>query len=211
MLLIGITGVSDTGKTRLINQLITELNKRGYRVGCIKHCPRGFKFDLPDKDSFKFRKSGARGVVLSSPNEIGLIKISTDENKLEDLAINHLSDCDFVLIEGYKRAKAVKKIELLRIGISEKPRIKDSVAIISNFSIKTEKPTFHPDDIKNIVNFLEKLSKGRDKITRLKINEKIIPLNSFVKNALTNILLGFLSTLKIDEDRIYKVDIRLEA
>jgi molybdopterin-guanine dinucleotide biosynthesis protein B len=45
MNIFGIVGHSESGKTRLISQLIPELKQQRYTVAVIKHCPHGFELD----------------------------------------------------------------------------------------------------------------------------------------------------------------------
>ncbi len=211
MLVLSITGASDTGKTRLITSLIKELTKRGYRVGCIKHCPEGFELDHPGKDSHRFRKEGAWGVVVYSPGQIGVIKTTDEQVQPGDLAIDHLSGCDFVLAEGFKNAKKIRKFELLRKGIDEESKTEDAVAIISDFELNTDKPVLHPDEPGRIVDFLEILTKEENGVVRLQINDKNIPLNPFLKTTLKNTILGLVSSLKKKEGVTKRIDIKLEV
>jgi len=211
MLILSVIGVSDTGKTRLITLLIKELTKRGYRVGCIKHCPRGFELDHPGKDSYRFRKEGACGVTVYSSNQIGIIKTIDEETHLDSLVIDYLMECDFVFAEGFKDEAGTKKIELIRKGVSEKAEIEDTVAIISDFELNISKPVFHPDEPEKIADFLEALTEKENKLVRLQINNKTIPLNPFVRTVLKNTILGFVSSLKKKEELIKRIDIKLEV
>jgi molybdopterin-guanine dinucleotide biosynthesis protein B len=45
MNIFAIVGHSESGKTRLISQLIPDLKGRGYTVAVIKHCPHGFELE----------------------------------------------------------------------------------------------------------------------------------------------------------------------
>lgn len=211
MLIVGITGFSDIGKTQLISSLVSILNKRGYKVGCIKHCPKGFEIDNPEKDSYKFKECGARGVILWGQDEIALLHIPTGEDSIEEVAVRYLTGCDFVLVEGFKNAKGINKIELIKKGKSQKPQVKESIALISDIPLKTGKKVFHPNDLDGITDLLEKLFKDREKYIKLKVNDREISLNSFVRKALKNTLLGFISALRRDEDKIKKIDISMEV
>ena len=57
--IISIVGNSNSGKTTLIEKLIPELKKRGYRVGVIKHAHHGFNIDKKGKDSWRHKVEGA--------------------------------------------------------------------------------------------------------------------------------------------------------
>ena len=55
--IVGITGVSGSGKTRLMVRLIPIFTKQGYRVATIKHAHHNFEIDKPGKDSFRHREA----------------------------------------------------------------------------------------------------------------------------------------------------------
>ena len=54
---IGFVAYSGTGKTTLIEQLITCFTERGINVAVIKHTHHHFDIDQPGKDSYRDRKS----------------------------------------------------------------------------------------------------------------------------------------------------------
>ena len=211
MLIISFVGDSETGKTTIITQLAEEFSKKGYKVGCIKHCPRGFDLDHPDKDSYQFTKAGAYGVILHSPNRIGLIKTVSEPVILIDLAIDHFMDADFILAEGFKESEGIKKIELLRKGVSEKPKLDDALAIFCNFDIKTKKLVLHPDDLKGIADFLIELKEKEEEIIKVKVNDENLSLNSFTKGIIKSAILGLLAPLKRKDKIIKRIDIKMEV
>ena len=67
--IVSIVGRSNTGKTTLIEKLIPELRRRGYRVATIKHNIHGFDIDHEGKDSWRHKKAGARLTVIASPQQ----------------------------------------------------------------------------------------------------------------------------------------------
>ena len=72
--MISIVGYADSGKTTLIEKLVPELKKRGYRVGTIKHAVHEPSLDTQGKDSWRHFNAGADTVVVSSLEKIALIK-----------------------------------------------------------------------------------------------------------------------------------------
>jgi len=72
--IVCIVGKSESGKTTLIEKLIPELKKRGYRIGSIKHICQAFDIDKRGKDSRRHRKAGADIVVIASTDNIAIIK-----------------------------------------------------------------------------------------------------------------------------------------
>jgi len=50
---ISVVAKSGTGKTTLLEKLIAELKRRGYRVGAMKHDAHQFDIDREGKDSWR--------------------------------------------------------------------------------------------------------------------------------------------------------------
>src|SRR4030081_4105043 len=66
MKVIGLAGWSGAGKTTLLARVIPLLLARGLRVSVIKHAHHEFDVDVPGKDSWVHRQSGAAEVLVSS-------------------------------------------------------------------------------------------------------------------------------------------------
>lgn len=114
MNIYGVTGWKNTGKTTLMERLVTEFVARGLRVSTVKHAHHDTEIDHEGRDSYRHRIAGAREVVLSSPRRWAIMHELRDapEPHLADL-LTRLSPVDLVLIEGYKRAPH-PKIEAYR-------------------------------------------------------------------------------------------------
>src|SRR5712672_3724581 len=59
MKVIGLAGWSGAGKTTLLAGVIPHLLAKGLRVSVIKHAHHAFDVDVPGKDSWIHRQSGA--------------------------------------------------------------------------------------------------------------------------------------------------------
>lgn len=114
MRVYGITGWKDSGKTGLMERLVTDITGRGFSVSTVKHAHHVTEIDQPGRDSYRHREAGAREVLVASPVRWALIhELRGDaEWPLEGL-LERLSPVDLVLIEGYKRAPH-PKIEVHR-------------------------------------------------------------------------------------------------
>lgn len=114
MKVVGFCGYSGAGKTTLVEQLTRWLAQAGHRVSVIKHAHHDFDIDHEGKDSWRHRKAGAFEVVIASNRRFAKLREYETEAEptLHDL-IAELSDCDWVLVEGFKHA-AVPKIEVWR-------------------------------------------------------------------------------------------------
>jgi molybdopterin-guanine dinucleotide biosynthesis protein B len=114
MNVIGFSGYSGAGKTTLIERLIAPLKAAGRRVSVVKHAHHAFDIDHEGKDSWRHRRAGAFEVVVASDRR--LAKIREYESPTEPTAhtlIAELGPCDWVLVEGFRRA-ALPKIEVWR-------------------------------------------------------------------------------------------------
>ncbi|MCP4539795.1 MAG: molybdopterin-guanine dinucleotide biosynthesis protein B [Chloroflexi bacterium] len=110
--IVSIIGKSDSGKTTLLEGLIGELKRRGYRVGTIKHDAHSFEVDHPGTDTWRHAQAGSDHVVISSPQRVASIRRVEQEQRLDELA-TRMTDVDIILTEGYRRGNA-PKIEVSR-------------------------------------------------------------------------------------------------
>jgi len=156
--ILSIIGKSDSGKTTLILKLLPELKTRGKRIGVAKHCPCGFDLDIEGKDSWRFTQAGSEGTFLSSDEGIALLRPRESLSNIKERLQNYFSDFDLVLMEGYNNEPGIKKIQIIRSQIGGTALSADEIiAYISDMSIATDKPVYHPDDIPGIVSFIEAL------------------------------------------------------
>jgi molybdopterin-guanine dinucleotide biosynthesis protein B/molybdopterin-guanine dinucleotide biosynthesis protein len=106
---------SGTGKTTLLEQVITVLKGRGWRVGVIKHDAHKFDIDHPGKDSYRFTAAGADTMLISSPEKLATVKQHAQSPPIEELIATYFADVDIVLTEGFKKS-GLPKIEVHRAG-----------------------------------------------------------------------------------------------
>jgi molybdopterin-guanine dinucleotide biosynthesis protein B len=150
MKVIGLAGWSGAGKTTLLTRLIPYFIAKGLRVSVIKHAHHEFDVDVPGKDSWVHRQSGAAEVLVSSTRRWALMHElrGADEPKLPEL-LAKLARVDLVLIEGFKR-EPHRKIEVHRAANRKPALYPDDPAIVgiaSDSSLETELPVAHLDDI----------------------------------------------------------------
>lgn len=101
---IAVVGSKNSGKTTVIETLIEELTKRGYKVAAVKHIPeKDFTIDAEGKDTWRFAKAGAKTVMGIAPMEISTIeKADTSSLSLKDIVKRCLGN-DIVIIEGFRK------------------------------------------------------------------------------------------------------------
>ncbi len=110
--IITIVGKSNSGKTTLIEKLISGLTGRGYRVGSVKHTHEGFDMDKTGSDSWRHKQAGALATLVIAPYRVVLIKDDDEAIYLEQMN-RYLGDMDIILAEGFKSAD-LAKIEIFR-------------------------------------------------------------------------------------------------
>ena len=94
---------SGTGKTTIIEQLITSLKQAGLRVAAVKHDAHEFEIDREGKDSWRFSHAGADVTVILSRQKTALIEQRS--LSLSD-ALSMIHDVDIILAEGYNDVSA---------------------------------------------------------------------------------------------------------
>jgi len=156
--IISIVGRSNTGKTTLIEKLIPELSRRGYRVATIKHAPSGFEIDHEGKDSWRHKRAGAFKTVLVSSTELVVMEAFEREYNVEELIDLYIKNADVVLMEGHKK-NPYPKIEVLRKDIEPVTLdVKDSllIAFVGDKHMDTDIPHFRTDEVQRLTDLIEK-------------------------------------------------------
>jgi molybdopterin-guanine dinucleotide biosynthesis adapter protein len=198
--IVSIVGKSDSGKTTLIEKLVPELVRRGYRVATVKHDVHGFDVDREGKDSWRHKKSGAHTVVISSPTKLAVIRDVDHDAELAEIRDRYIRDVDIVLSEGFKRNNQ-PKIEVSRKEMHSEllcTREDQLLAVASNQAFNIGVPCFDINDASGLVTLIEeKILKGRRKAkVFLRVNGTDIPLSSFVQNSIQGTVRGMVSSLK---------------
>ncbi|MBU5613866.1 molybdopterin-guanine dinucleotide biosynthesis protein B [Geomonas azotofigens] len=160
---VSIVAKSGTGKTTLLEKLIAELKRRGYRVGAVKHDAHEFDIDRPGKDSWRLTQAGADTMLVSSAAKVAMVRQNPAcrEPSLQDLVASYCHDLDIVLTEGFKKS-GFPKIEvhrkersaaLLCRGEEHDPTL---IAVASDQPWALDVPVFDIDDAGGICSFLER-------------------------------------------------------
>ncbi|WP_179378971.1 molybdopterin-guanine dinucleotide biosynthesis protein B [Jannaschia marina] len=101
MILMGIIGHKNAGKTTLTAALVRELTGRGLTVSTLKRTHHAIDLDRPGTDTFAHRQAGAAQVILATDRRLALMEEVSDPT-IEHL-LSRLAPCDVVLAEGWKR------------------------------------------------------------------------------------------------------------
>ncbi|WGS22215.1 MULTISPECIES: molybdopterin-guanine dinucleotide biosynthesis protein B [unclassified Bradyrhizobium] len=157
MKVIGLAGWSGAGKTTLLSRVIPYLLGRGLRVSVIKHAHHEFDVDVPGKDSWVHRQSGATEVLVSSTRRWALMHElrGASEPRLPEL-LAKMARVDLVVVEGFKR-EPINKIEVHRAANGKPllfPHDASVVGIASDVAVETTLPVAHLDDIEEVAELM---------------------------------------------------------
>jgi molybdopterin-guanine dinucleotide biosynthesis protein B len=104
---VAVVGGKHSGKTTVIQNLISELKKRGYRVGTIKEMVRIPTLDTPATETDRYTEAGAE-IVVAVPRDETVIFIKKRLSLKEILP--YLRGLDYILLEGFESEKILPKI-----------------------------------------------------------------------------------------------------
>ncbi|OHC63404.1 MAG: molybdopterin-guanine dinucleotide biosynthesis protein B [Rhodocyclales bacterium RIFCSPLOWO2_02_FULL_63_24] len=138
MKIFGLAGYSGAGKTTLLESLIPRLTTAGLRVSLIKHAHHRFDIDQPGKDSYRLREAGCSEVLLVSDHRWVLMhELRGAPEPSFDEQIARFSECDLVLVEGFKQTP-IPKLEVHRPSVG-KPLIAGS-GVETIVAVATDEP-----------------------------------------------------------------------
>ena len=128
---LGVVGWSGSGKTQLLEVLVTQLAACGVRVNVIKHSHHDIVLEPPHKDSARLRMAGAGQVMIASPYRVAVIselRGAPEPTLAEQLAA--MAPADITLVEGYKW-EPVPKLEVYRPALGQPPLYGTDVHIVA--------------------------------------------------------------------------------
>lgn len=143
---VSVVGKSDVGKTTMLEKLIQEGKRRGWRIATVKHDVHGFDMDKPGKDTWRHAQAGADMVVISSPHKIALLETVDEDKPLEDV-LGRIRGFDLIFTEGYRRADKAK-IEVCRSAMDRELLCEphELLAIASDIQFNNGVPCYDLDD-----------------------------------------------------------------
>jgi molybdopterin-guanine dinucleotide biosynthesis protein MobB len=154
---VSVVGKSNSGKTTLVEKMIGELVRRGYRVATIKHNRHGFEIDHEGKDSWRHKQAGARTTVIASPHRVAVVEDVWEDFDIGELVDRYIREADIVLSEGFKK-NPFPKIEVNRREMKQDLlcSIEDNLfAIASDRALMAGVPCLDINDISGLVDIIE--------------------------------------------------------
>jgi len=108
---VAVVGFKAAGKTRVVEALVSELTRRGYRVGTLKHTADDQPFDKAGTDTWRHAEAGAvSSAILSDKRTAIFLKRAMNLQRAADA----LGEVDFIVMEGFKTLDVAPRILVLR-------------------------------------------------------------------------------------------------
>lgn len=155
--IVSVVGRSGAGRTTLLEKLIPELKRRGYRVATVKHHAHpGFEVDQPGKDTWRHAQAGSAQVVIADPERVAAIRYVDHPLTLDEIAGTLIHEVDIILTEGYRHG-GKPKIEVVRAAQSTGPicEPEELLAVATDVTLTLEVPQFDLDDAVGLVDLIE--------------------------------------------------------
>lgn len=149
-----VGGKSNSGKTTLLEKIIREAKRRGWRVATLKHDVHGFEMDQPGKDTWRHAQAGADVVAISSPRKIAILESVSEDQPLDEV-IARIHGVDVIFTEGYKHGNK-PKIEVYRSAVHQElfSKPEELIAIASDILFDNGIPCFGLDDAQGICDLI---------------------------------------------------------
>lgn len=210
--IVSFIGWHNSGKTTVAAAVVSYLKEQGYTVGVIKSSSAsGIEFDNPDTDTYKHKTAGADCVMFVGPDQM-VLQTKRSELSLQTLAHRYFPHVDIVIGEGFKHARQIPKIEVVR---EEEKRLKNEVsgiiAVVTDCDIAGDY-VFRADEREEVGMFIEKrflaeMKREKEK-TALLVNGQKIPINRFIQEALAGSVTGLVASLKLKEN-VTDIELRI--
>lgn len=148
-------GRSNSGKTTLIERLIPELTRSGYRIATIKHAGHGFDLDTQGKDSWRHKRAGADTVIVLSKGSLAMFADVPEELPVEEVRDRFLNgNIDLIIAEGWK-SEEFPKVLIVREQLEEVNVSLDGLlAVASEKKMECPAPWFDRDDVAGLAKLI---------------------------------------------------------
>jgi molybdopterin-guanine dinucleotide biosynthesis protein B len=224
-MILGVYGISNTGKTTLVEKLTGALVERDYRVGTIKHIHiENFSMDTEGKDTWRHSRAGAEIVVGHSKDETAIILNKNLALGEVVSLIEKVADTDIVIAEGLSDASSPKICIGGSVDIEERSntvlRYEDNFDEVLNYAmegIETQRVLRRLpgldcgkcgfDTCIELAGSVRKKERSytdchyySERMVVLRVNGHDIPMGKFARDIMAGAVFGMVSSLKGVED-----------
>ena len=160
MNIFGIVGWKNSGKTGLMERLVSDMTARGLKVSTIKHAHHSFDVDHVGRDSYRHRFAGASEVMLASNKRWALMhELRSELEPTFNELLAKMLPVDLILVEGFKKERHAK-LECYREEVCDPLLINsdDTICVLaSDIQIQdVSVPVFDLNDTLSISDFILK-------------------------------------------------------
>ena len=158
MILCGIIGWKNSGKTFFTQKLISYFTTLKFNVASIKHAHHNFDIDKPGTDSFLHRQAGSKQVIVSSSKRWAkIIELNQSNEKTLYELVEEFHNPDIIIVEGFKNENH-PKMEIISDNSDHSnylfPHLSNIIGIVSDFKIDTSIMQFKKNEINIIANHI---------------------------------------------------------
>lgn len=194
--------------------MVSELRRRKYKIGAVKHTSHSFEIDKPGKDSYRLKECGSSIGGIFSNDKIMIVKDLEEGEGIVKLVFEYFYDMDLGLIEGYREYK-LPKILILASDEVEKEisnfNRDEIIAVIGTGKINTDLNYFGRYEIKRVADFIEKnyikIYKEKEAVD-LFVNGDQVILKDYLEKLVGNVIVGIVKSLKGGEKDIESIEIK---
>jgi molybdopterin-guanine dinucleotide biosynthesis adapter protein len=195
--IISIVGKSSSGKTTLLEKLIAELKRRGYKVAIVKHSHHKDDLDTAAKDTWRFTQAGTEISAINSLDHLAIYRRTDNYFDPRDLASYVAWDFDILLTEGFK-GSSYPKIEVHRAA-QGKDLVTDPtllLAVVTDEPLDVVVPQLSHDDVNGVADIIEKTLITNDGQTELDmvVNGQPVTMNPALQEMLARTLTAMIPT-----------------
>lgn len=140
-----VTGQSGTGKTALVEKLLSDLTSRGYKVATAKGHKHPIGLDQPGKDTWRHRRAGAVATFLITEDETYAFIDKNEAPDPEAVAKLCPEGVDLLLVEGFKTHEGRPKV-LFSSAIPEPGNPEILCVVSDSLTFAGEYPLFKRND-----------------------------------------------------------------
>jgi molybdopterin-guanine dinucleotide biosynthesis adapter protein len=210
---ISLVGKSSSGKTTLMEKLITELKRRGLKVAIVKHSHHADDLDTAKKDTWRFTQAGAELSAINSLDNLAIYRRMDHFFDPQEISTFILWDYDIILTEGFK-GSPYPKIEVHRAE-QGKELLTDTkllLGVVTDEQLTVRVPQYSHDDVAGIADLIEKTISARDKNDLdVVLNGTRIPVNQSLQDLLTRTLLAMMPDAPDYDIKSLHVSLRRKA
>ena len=194
-LVISIVGKSHSGKTTLLESLIAEIKRRGYKVAIVKHSHHADDLDTTAKDTWRFTKAGSELSAINSLDNLAIYRHIDHYFDPQEISNFIMWDYDIILTEGFK-GSSYPKIEVHRHE-QGKELLTDPqqlLAVVTDAPLDVKVPQFSRDDVAGIADLIEKMivNQNRENDVDLVVNGTYVPISPSLKDLLARTMIAMI-------------------